>query len=119
MSWARSPRCVCSTTKGTAPSFVMISGRLPRRIAPMIDTVFQERNGLLPRARSPRGAHACVRPIPTVTQAVGPTRFRVGQGSEGRGFTSRTTARLELRVVFAACLYAGDCGPGPPADQIA
>jgi len=44
----------------------MISGRLPRRIAPIIETVFQERNGLLPRARSPRTAHACVRRIPVL-----------------------------------------------------
>lgn len=43
-----------------------MSGLRPRRIAPISETVFHERNGLLPGARSPRFAQACSRRIPVL-----------------------------------------------------
>ena len=71
-----SPRCSqgvsrCFTKRRkmlplTAPSLVMISGLRPRRIAPINETVFHERNGLVPRARVPQGAQAWVRRMPVL-----------------------------------------------------
>jgi hypothetical protein len=51
----------------TAPRLVMIFGFSPRRIAPMSETVFQQRNGLVPMARSPRSERAYSRHMPVFT----------------------------------------------------
>lgn len=49
-------------------SAVMIFGFSPRRIAPMSEIVFQERNGRVPVTRSPRRERAYSRRIPVFTK---------------------------------------------------